>query len=159
MPTSQLEQPLVLFHDSESCTARAAALPPDVSEDSEELLFNGVRFARDGGGIAFWDYLVLGNGDIVGVVLINFEVDEVLATSPLLTASYNIVYHEYGYGYHVQLAATNAEPEIDGAQAFGCSLYRKNNDCLLLLPDWHQRGYGFSLVEGLIHSVQQRHPT
>ncbi len=143
----KFRQPLVLYYATTG-TIRAAALPPDVSENSDSFLFEGVHFARTGDGLVFWDYLTLPGGEITGVVLNDFEVQTSLERSRLLTASSNVTRNDYGY--YVRLVSSDVEPEVDGSQAFGCSLFEHNAECLLLLTDWHQRGYVFSLDYGLI---------
>jgi len=119
--------------------------------------FRGIRFVRTGGGLIFWDYLTLPSSDIVGVVLVDFDVDTFLEQSRLLTASSNVVRDEYGY--YVRLAATDDELDVDCSQAFGCSLFEHDNECMLLLPDWHRRGYVFSLDVGLIGPVSMGRTT
>jgi len=146
-----VDQPLVLYYDRDSCTTRAAALPTTVCEDVDSFNFLGSRFVRAGDGLVFWDYLVLPVGDIVGVVLIDFEIDPSLKRSQLLTASSNITVD--GYGYYVRLAGDEADCDADGSQAFGSTLFESDAECVLILPDWHRRGYSFQLDSGLIGPI------
>ncbi len=118
-------------------------------------MFRGSIFTRTGDGLVFWDYLVDSENQIVGVELVNFDVNRRLAQSDLLTAAQNVIRNEYGF--RVVLGSAKSEPENDGAQAFGSSLFCNRQDCLLLLPDWHGRDYGFSLTEGLV-DVCKSHP-
>lgn len=148
-PTPEVDNPLVLYHDEKSGTARAAALPPNFSEESEALLFQGTRYTCTGNGIDFWDYLVSPTGGIVGVVLNDGEdFDVSLAHSNLLTASSNITIDDYGY--FIYLTSSIDEPEIDTCQAFGSLLFQHDEDYVLFLPDFHRRGYAFTLDSGLI---------
>ena len=148
MASREVDQPLVLYHDLDCRIARAAALPPTVDEDAESFNFRGSRFVRTGGGLVFWDYLVLSNDDIVGVVLVDFDVDPSLERSHLLTDSSNITRDDYGY--HVRLAPVEGATDMDGAQAFGSSLFEGDGECVLMLPDWHRRGYAFDMQTELI---------
>jgi hypothetical protein len=149
--SDEVDQPLMLYHDFDSCTARAATLPATVHEDADSFSFHGSRFVRTGCGIVFWDYLVLPNNDIVGVVFNDFDIDTSLDRSRLLTASSNITRDDYGY----QVLLAEAEADIDASQAFGSSLFECNGECVLMLPDWHRRGYAFQLDSELIGPLCQ----
>ena len=142
-PPDVVDQPLVLYHDAEMCILRAAQLPASIRDNADTFSFRGSRFVRTGCGIAFWDYLIRRDGDIVGVVLNDFDVAPSLESSRLLTASSNVTRDDYGY--YVKLVTTDADPDIDSSQAFGSSLFECDGECVLVLPDWHRRGYAFHL--------------
>lgn len=149
---------LLLYHDPASRTARAATISGDLKCGdgyAGELLFQGRRYTRVGDGLMFWDYVVVSNGDVVGVVLVDYDVEESLARSRLLAESTNVSRDRYGF--HIILADTVETGENDGAQEFGgSSLYMRDNDyndCLLLLRSWSRRRYEFGFDDGFTSPV------
>ena len=146
---------LLLDHDPASRTARAVTISGDLKCGdgyAGELLFQGRRNTRFGYGLLFWDYVVVFNGDVVGVVLVGFAVEESLARSRLLTESTNVSRDRYGF--HINLADTVETGEDDGAQEFGgSSLYMRDNDCLLLLRSLSLRTYAFGFDDGFTSPV------
>lgn len=152
MADEELYQPLLLYHDPNSGAVRATTYPPTVHIDADAFTFRGARFDRTREALPFWDYLVRENGDIVGVVLNDFDIDPTLASSSLLTASSNLRRDDYGYS--IYLRTPNEDDEVDSSQAFGGYLFEHNHECVLFLSDWHRRGYAFSLDTGLIAPVE-----
>jgi len=153
MVCEEIYQPILLYFDESSGTARPADMPLSTAADHAEIHFRGARYVCTGIGLMFWDYLML-NGKNVGLRLYDFDLEPALESSRLLQASSNVVRDVLGF--EVLLAPGADQAESDGAQAFGSSLFQpagKNggiDDCLLLLPWWHSSSYGFALDKGLV---------
>jgi hypothetical protein len=144
----ELNQPLVLYFDETTSTTRAASVPDGIDDTAESFIFRDDQVVRTGCGIFFWDYLVRPNSDIVGLVLIDFDVEESFRCSRLLSAANNV--KPGPMWWTVLLAEPVGDAEHDAAQAFSGTLYQHGNECFLYLPDWHHRGYAFPLDTGLI---------
>lgn len=147
---SELNQAILLYFDAATNSVRAAAVPHGIDIDATSLHFRGVRIVNTGNGVIFWDYLVRPNNDIVGVVLNDFELDEPLARSQLLTNANNVTRNTLGYEV---LLADAPDAENDSSQAFGAALFQNDENCFLFLTDFHQRGYAFPVDSGLISSL------
>jgi hypothetical protein len=149
-------EPLLLYHDPATGTARAARLSADLQHCEregllEEFLFDGRHFVRTGSGVDFWDYLESRSGAILGVVFQHSDIEEPLLRSRLLTRSSNITRNSYGF--EIALASTAGEAEIDSARAFGSSLFMNDDDCLVLLSWVDERPYAFPLDDDLTAPV------
>ena len=154
MKPTVAETPIVLYHDRNDNLAKAAVVAdfqPQFHGFSAGLRIHDQQFRLIDDGLVFWDYLVIGglSGDIVGVCLIDFQLNPVLVRSPLVATSTNVK-HPHDYGYDILLTTIDSEFDYDVAQAFGHALYTDGTDCLVMLDNWHDRGYCFPLHRDVV---------